>query len=143
MIDIRVLDGLQKELLKPFEDEQWPLADEEHYGHDLPAFRKDSRTIIASQDGRIIGFAEIFVDTGVAHLENIIVHAEERGKNVGAALLMKAEETAKALGVHKMKTETGATWGARAFYEKHGYVLRAELKNYYGNRDFVLLDKEI
>lgn len=143
MMTLDVLDGLQKELLKPFEDEQWPLADEEHYGHDLPAFRKDIRTIVASEDGRIIGFAEIFVDTGVAHLENIIVHAKERGRNVGSALLAKAEETAKTLGVHRMKTETGADWGARTFYEKHGYVVRAELKNYYGNRDFVLMDKEI
>ena len=143
MITLEVFDGLQKELLQQFEAEQWPLADEEHYGRDVPAFRKEICTIVATEDGRIVGFAEIFIDTGVAHVENIIVHAEERGRRVGASLLAKAEETAKSRGVHKMKVETGAEWRARAFYEKHGYAVRAELRNYYGNRDFVLMDKEI
>lgn len=143
MIDIACHKGSQKKLLRAFESEQWPLADAEHYGENLPSFHKSTWTLIAEERGKIIGFVTVLVDTGVCRIESLLVHNRWRRKRVGAALLTEAEDLALEKGCHVMILETGEDWHARFFYEKHGYAVRAELKGYYGERDFVMMDKRL
>ncbi len=143
MIEISTHDGTQKDLVKEFEELNWPRADHEHYGDDMPAFRKESFTLIAREGEAIVGFVFMAIDTGVGIIDSLLVDYEKHRSGIGASLLAAAEELARKNDCHIMKLETGIDWAARAFYEKHGYVLRAELKGYYGGRDFVLLDKRL
>lgn len=143
MLDIEILDGTQKELVKEFEEVNWPKSDHEHYGDDMPSFRKESYTIVAREGSAIVGFVFLLIDTGVATVDSLLVDYAKHRSGVGSALLAAAEDHARAKDCHVMKIETGVDWGARAFYEKNGYGLRAELKGYYGKRDFVLLDKKL
>ncbi len=135
--------GVKRKMLQAFESAQWPLADEEHYGKDAPDFRKDKFTIVAKQDDAIVGFIFMMIDTGVATVDSLLVHHKSRREGVGTMLLKKAEEKAKELGCHVIRLETGHDWHAKKFYEKHGYTFQALLKEYYGKRDFILMDKRI
>lgn len=141
MIQISSYEGVVKETLEAFKEAHYPPADLEHYGANQPNFRKLSWTIVARDGEEIVGFLLLLIDTDVAIIDEFLVHTDKRRQGVGMSLLKGAEEKAREQGCHVVKLETGADWKARSFYEKYGYVLRAELKKYYGGRDFVLLDK--
>jgi ribosomal protein S18 acetylase RimI-like enzyme len=143
MIEITSYKGVKKKLLKEFESEQWPISDFEHYGNDAPEFKKEKFTFVAFEDARIVGFIIVTIDTGVANIDALLVHDKSRRKGIGNLLLQKAEVTAKDKGCHVVKLETGEDWNARKLYEKRGYLFRASLKEYYGKRDFILMDKKI
>lgn len=128
------------EKLETFKGLVWPVADTEHYDKDIHFF-KEEFTLIATETDTIIGYITVVVDTGVAHLEPLMVTPERIGQGIGSALLATAEEKAKSLGAHKIWLETGSTWKAKKFYEKHGYTVRTVLPQHHGNQDFVLMDK--
>jgi GNAT superfamily N-acetyltransferase len=141
MIKISTHDGALKEALDAFKEAHYPAADLEHYGASQPNFRKLTWTLVARDGEDIAGFLLLVIDTDVAIIDEFLVHTDKRRQGVGMSLLRSAEEKAREQGCHVVKLETGADWKARQFYEKHGYVLRAELNRYYGGRDFVLMDK--
>lgn len=143
MMRIRSYKGVKKKMLKTFEHEQWPIADKEHYGNEMPDFRYQKYSIIASEGADILGFIFLTINVGVATIDSLLVHESLRRKGIASSLLKKAEEKAKKEGCHLIRLETGEDWSARKFYEKHGYTVRALLKGYYGKRDFVLMDKGI
>lgn len=143
MLDITILAGQEKDALEKFKEEHWLAADEEHYGANIPNFRKHEYTLIARDGEKVVGYIYLLVDTDVALIESFLVHTGERRKGIGAALLKRAEEKAAEEGCHVIKLETGVDWHAKEFYEKQGYTLRAHLPNYYGGRDFILMDKRL
>ncbi len=143
VLKISVYKGIKKSMLKAFEDEQWPIADKEHYGDAIPHFRKQKYTIVAIEGSLIVGHAYLFIDTGVATIDSLLVHHTLRRKGIASALLQEAESKAKVENCHVVSLETGRDWKAKEFYEKHGYTTRAILEGYYGNKDFLLMDKRI
>ncbi len=143
MIEIVLLDEKDSALTKEFGAAEWPKADREHFGDQVLDFNKPKFLFAAREDGNILGYISLILDMGVLHLESLIVGEKSRGKGVGAKLVLVAEEKGRALGAHKIWLETGADWQAKGFYEKLGYQVRAELRNYYAHRDFVLMDKDL
>lgn len=139
---INCFDGHQKDLVKDIESE-WPDADKEHYGDSLPNFNKSDHTLIAYENDIAIGFIFMSIDTGVATIDSILVRNAFRNKGIGTDLLKEAETKAIEKKCHVIKLETGKDWGAKSLYESQGYELRAELKEYYGKYDFVLMDKRL
>lgn len=129
--------------LEAFKAQVWPAADKEHYGDNQPAFLKKELTLIAKEEGKIVGYISVSVDTGVAQIEPLMVGTDLKGKGIGSKLLKAAEDKARSLGVHKVWIETGLDWNAKEFYEKHGYIVRTIMTNHTGGRDFVLMDKII
>ena len=127
--------------LESFKSVVWSAADKEHYIDSKPHFFKEEFTLLAKENDQIIGYGTILIDTGVAHLEPLMVATDRKGQGIGAGLLAALEEKAKSLGAHKIWLETGASWKAKAFYEKNGYIIRTILPNHNGNQDFVLMDK--
>lgn len=121
----------------------WPSADNEHYGDNQPKFFLEKFTLIAKEGDELLGYISVIADSGVAQIEPLMVLPDRKCEGIGSALIKAAEEKAKSFGVHKIWLETGADWKARAFYEKHGYVVRTILPNHSGGREFVLLDKMI
>lgn len=57
------------------------------------------------------------------------ISEEERGKEIGKEVLAKAEEQAKTLGANKVLLMT-FEFQARYFYEKYGYKVVGEIKDY-------------
>lgn len=129
--------------LATFKSQVWPVADKEHYGDNQPEFFKRQVSLVAKEEGNIIGYISVLLDTGVAQIEPLMVRPDLKRKGIGSALLKAAEEKIKSLGGHKIWLETGLGWEAKAFYENHGYVVRTLLPNHTGGQDFVLMDKMI
>ncbi len=142
-MNITQLTTQEESNLESFKSLVWPTADKEHYGDNQPKFFKDEFTLIAKENDQIIGYITITIDSGVAHLEPLMIHPEFQGKGIGTELLKAAEEKVKSLGGHKIWLETGLDWKAKNFYEKNGYNVRTILPNHTDNRDFVLMDKMI
>ncbi len=127
--------------LKAFKSLAWADADREHYGDILPDFRKEYITLVAKDEGDIVGYIYLIYDAGVVLLDSLLVHPERKGQGVGTQLLLTAEEQIKTKGAHRIWLETGSTWKARKFYEKHGYIVRSILADYYDHREFVVMEK--
>ncbi len=140
-MEITELNQSQNSELELFKSQVWPLADQEHYGENQPKFYKNEFTLIAKENNEIVGYISIAIDTGVAHLEPLMVKNDLKNTGIGTKLLQSAEEKAEALGVHKVWLETGSDWLAKKFYEKHGYQVRTTLPSHTGGREFVLMDK--
>jgi GNAT superfamily N-acetyltransferase len=93
----------------------------------------DAAVLVATRDGRAIGYAAVTVGPGpatwelgdrIAEVETLAVLADERGAGVGAALFDAArrwahERGADAIGVGLAHTNDGA----RRFYEREGFTL--------------------
>jgi ribosomal protein S18 acetylase RimI-like enzyme len=129
--------------LETLKSNVWPSADKEHYGENQPHFSNDTFTLVAQDNDELVGYVTVIVDSGVAQIEPLMVKVELKGKGIGTELLRTAEEKAKSLGTHKVWLETGSDWKSKAFYEKHGYIVRTTLPNHTGGREFVLMDKMI
>lgn len=138
---MQIIETFKPEALEQFKSKVWPSADREHYGERMPDFYKKEFTLVAIEGEEIVGYISVLIDSGVAQIEPLMV--EPRGKGIGSALILAAETKAKEIGVHKMWLETGSTWEAKKFYEKHGYVVRIILPNHTGGYEFVLMDKMI
>jgi ribosomal protein S18 acetylase RimI-like enzyme len=143
MITILLHDSDDRTTLEAFGECEWPAADREHYGTQQVDFSKPKLTFKAIDDDKIVGCIQATLDMGVCHIDSLLVAESHRGQHIATRLLAALEEKAKSMGSHKSWLETGADWAARAFYEKQGYILRAELTDYFAHRDFVLLDKDL
>ncbi len=136
---MQITETYNPETLEQFKAKVWPIADREHYGEQMPHFQKKEFTLVASEGEEIVGYISILIDSGVGQIEPLMV--DPRGKGIGSALIAGAEAKAKDMGVHKLWLETGSTWEAKKFYEKHGYSVRTILPNHTGGHEFVLMDK--
>jgi len=96
----------------------------------------DAATWIVEEDGRMEGFA--IVQWGreksefIAYLMTIEVMPETRGRGVGAELLARSEESARAAGAARIwlyVDEENA--GAIRLYRKWGYLFEGRHENYY------------
>lgn len=144
-IDIVKLEDIDVSLLNKFKAEEWPEADREHYGEHNLDFSKNFYTLVARNkvDNKILAYISFFIELGVAQIDSLIVGKNSRRNGLAKKLINEVEVQVKSLGVHKIRLETGVDWKAKFLYEKLGYNTRAVLPNYYANRDFVLMDKDI
>ncbi len=72
-----------------------------------------------------------------------MVTDDARGKGIGTMLINKAEEFGKKLGAHRFWLCTGVGWSNRAFYEKLGFSVMANLTDFYFHKDFVVYTRLI
>lgn len=142
-MNIIELESKDKFLLELFKGEEWPEADNDHYSNPNIDFSKHSFTLLAKDGDVILAYISFFVELGVAQIDSLIVGKRFRRKGLAIQLINEAESQAKSLGAHKVRLETGVSWKAKSLYEKLGYSVVAILSNYYGNEDFVLMDKNL
>lgn len=93
--------------------------------------KNQGKIFFAEQDGQLIGFIAIrkeLKDFELINIENpglyisdLIIDPEYRGKGIGKALLKKAEEYAKSLGLSHLRLGVVAKNPARKFYKKEGF----------------------
>jgi ribosomal-protein-alanine N-acetyltransferase len=96
----------------------------------------DTATWVAEEDERMAGFA--IVEWGreaeecIAYLQTIEVLPDVRGRGVGAGLLQRSENSARAAGAERIWLHVDEkNAGAIRLYERYGYVFSGRQENYY------------
>ena len=89
----------------------WAPQDND-YEH-LNAALRNNLTLLAIEDGKITGFADIDEN---GYLDHLFVHKDYQRRGIASALCSRMEEGFK-------RIETHASITARLFFEKRGYVV--------------------
>jgi [ribosomal protein S18]-alanine N-acetyltransferase len=88
--------------------------------------------LVIEEDDRVIGYCGVWVIVDEAHVTNIAILPEYRGKKLGEALLKKVIEVTKKLGAEKMTLEVRVSnYVAQGLYRKLGFKDGAIRKGYY------------
>ncbi|MCL2357814.1 MAG: GNAT family N-acetyltransferase [Defluviitaleaceae bacterium] len=88
--------------------------------------------LVGEVEGRVVSTVTLVVIENLtrnlrpyAVIENVVTHADFRGKGCAAALMQHAGEIAQSLGCYKIMLSTGSkTEGTLQFYEKCGFNCR-------------------
>ncbi|HEY7914432.1 MAG TPA: GNAT family N-acetyltransferase [Blastocatellia bacterium] len=91
------------------------------------------RTLIAEDDGEIIGFVTGCSEPRkLGHIITIDVIPHRQRQSVGSRMLAAIEEWLWRRGARAIYLETPVDdHGARGFYEKHGYFILERIEQYY------------
>ena len=88
--------------------------------------------IVLEEDDQVVGYCGVWVVIDEAHITNIAILPEYRGRKWGEALLKKLVETSKKLGAIKITLEVRVSnLVAQALYRKLGFEDGAIRKRYY------------
>lgn len=126
--------------IKNLQKDEWEIADIAHFGRVID-WKKETRVIIARVDNELVGVLELSMQSGVMHIESLIVKHTMQGQGIGRALVERAEQLAKEYHLHKIYLETGESWNATRFYEALGYINSGILQNHYENIHYIIYSK--
>jgi [ribosomal protein S18]-alanine N-acetyltransferase len=88
--------------------------------------------LVLEADDAVIGYCGAWIVVDEAHVTNIAVLPEYRGRKLGEALMKKMMEAAKELGAVTMTLEARVTnIAAQSLYRKLGFQNGGIRKNYY------------
>jgi ribosomal-protein-alanine N-acetyltransferase len=88
--------------------------------------------IVMQESEKIIGYCGLWVVLEDAHVTNIAILPEYRGKKLGEALLSQAMELTKALGAERLSLEVRVSnHVAQSLYRKLGFQNGGLRKKYY------------
>jgi ribosomal protein S18 acetylase RimI-like enzyme len=96
----------------------------------------DTATWVALQDAELIGFSIVESSAGknelAAYIQTLEVHPAFRGRGIGAELLVRAEESARAAGAHSIALHVDIeNVAASRLYESRGYARQGREEHYY------------
>ena len=90
---------------------------------DYTAAVRRGQAWVAAVDGEVAGFIVLISRPGYLLLENVAVLPAAQGRGIGARLLAKAEDRARALHVPEIRLYTNAAMTENlAYYPRHGYT---------------------
>ena len=99
----------------------------------LSRFEQDENMhlLVLEIDGKVVSTVQMAIVENLTHnirpfavIENVVTHAEHRGKGYASALLQKATEIAKERGCYKLFLETGSNKESTlGFYKNNGFEL--------------------
>lgn len=96
------------------------------------AYLSPETFIVASVEGRIVGYSASVLKGLEGHLLSIAVHPDYRGLGIGERLLRENIKRLKELGARRVVLEVRVSNAAAIrLYRKLGFEIRALLKNYY------------
>lgn len=85
-------------------------------------------------EGPVVGYAGMWIVLDEAHVTNIAVAPEMRGRDIGDALLSELERRARARECRRMTLEVRPSNAvAISLYTKHGFVPRGRRPGYYSD----------
>jgi ribosomal-protein-alanine N-acetyltransferase len=88
--------------------------------------------LVLVEEGKIIGYAGMWLIVDEAHVTNVAVLSEYRGKKLGEKLMSALMEHAKNRGALRMTLEVRASnLVAQGLYEKLGFSSQGRRRNYY------------
>jgi len=95
---------------------------------------------VALKDGKVIGYAGIWVILEEAHITNLAVHPDYQRRQVGSSLLECLITEAKRGGASRMTLEVRfSNRAAQALYAKYGFVQRGKRTKYYSDEDALIM----
>ena len=90
--------------------------------------------IVLEENEKIVGYCGTWVVIDEAHVTNIAIRPEYRGKKLGEALLSKLISTTREMGARSMTLEVRVTnHVAQSLYRKFGFQNGGIRKNYYSD----------
>lgn len=100
-----------------------------------------ARYFVAEVDGKLVGFAGVWLVLDEGHITNIAVLEEYRGKGIGEKLTKHLLQYAANLGVHYVTLEVRkSNMSAQSLYHKLGFIKVGVRKRYYeDNQEDALL----
>ncbi|MBM7694473.1 ribosomal-protein-alanine N-acetyltransferase [Peribacillus deserti] len=88
--------------------------------------------LVLEEQSRIIGYCGAWVVLDEAHITNIAILPEFRGRNLGEALLVKLIQTVKSMGALSVTLEVRVSnIAAQSLYKKLGFQNGGIRKSYY------------
>jgi len=102
--------------------------------------------LVARLGTEVVGYAGMWVILDEAHVTNIAVHPDYRGRRIGHRLLEALEERARELGAKYMTLEVRpSNVIAQELYRKHGFVVKGVRRGYYTdtNEDALIMWREL
>ncbi len=100
----------------------------------------DNRTYLVAGDEVVVGFGGIMVIGDEAHITNLLIDPDHRGKGLGRALMVALIEAAIADGARHLTLEVRKqNHAARALYSRLGLAPVGVRPRYYGNDDALIL----
>lgn len=95
-----------------------------------------ARYMVMEMNGNIIGYGGLWTIMDEAHVTNIAVHQDYRGKKLGARLLSELMRTASYLGMSKMTLEVRVSnTVAQNLYRKFGFTSAGTRPRYYSDNN--------
>ena len=106
---------------------------------------RSTNVVVARQARLLLGFGIMKYEEEEAHLLLLAVHAAQRRKGVGSALLAWLEATVSVAGIGIVRLETRARNDeARSFYRHHGFEEVGLHEGYYqGVEDAMRMAKDL
>src|SRR5256885_4430618 len=96
---------------------------------------RSAECLIAMQDAQIAGFILTEENAPLAHVITLDVAEKFRRQGIASMMLSESERNLSLRGVRHVLLETAAdNEGGVAFWQHHGYVVKATLKRYYLGR---------
>lgn len=93
-----------------------------------------ARYMVMEQNGVILGYGGLWTIMDEAHITNIAVREEYRGKKLGARLLHEMQKTAAFLGMNRMTLEVRVSNEiAQRLYRKFGFQDAGVRPGYYSD----------
>jgi ribosomal-protein-alanine N-acetyltransferase len=102
--------------------------------------------LVVEKDGQVIGYGGMWLILDEAHVTNIAIHPEQRGKGYGEELLRRMMALSIARGGTAMTLEVRVSnLPAQRLYEKMGFVSHGIRKGYYtdNNEDALIMWVEL
>lgn len=124
----------------------WEKVGRDLYGDRL--YRKypwnhDETVYVSAYDGtRLVGYAHLWIEGGVAFIEELLLDETVRGQGVGKRLMAQIESLAAKRRCHKIFLDTDPELEpANSFYQACGFKEEARMPNHYAKRPMVMYAK--
>lgn len=101
---------------------------------EIASYRDLGEVLVATEEGRIIGHAQIVPSEkeGVFELKSLAVSEDRRSQGVGAALVQAALAHCRANGARSIFVATAAaSVGALKFYQRQGFRMQRIIRDFY------------
>lgn len=109
-------------------NEPWP----EHALRQELTGNRLARYLVAERDGRIVGYAGVWMMVDDAHITTFGVHPDERRRGVGLRILLAVADLAIDLGAGRLTLEVRpSNEPARRLYTRFGFIVAGRRPRYY------------
>jgi [ribosomal protein S18]-alanine N-acetyltransferase len=99
--------------------------------------------LVAKKGQTLVGYGGMWIILDEAHITNVAVLPEYRGRGLGRRLLRALMDSASSEGARKMTLEVRpSNERALTLYKKHGFVIRGVRKAYYQGEDAYIMWKD-
>lgn len=99
--------------------------------------------LVAKDGETLVGYGGMWIILDEAHVTNVAVLPEYRGRGLGDRLLRALMDSAVSEGASKMTLEVRpSNEQALTLYKKHGFVIRGVRRRYYQGEDAYIMWKD-